>query len=304
MAIATVKTTINGVEHTLAYNETSGKYEGTLTAPGLSSYNQTDHYYNVSVTATDTAGNTAAIDATDAALGASLRLIVKEKVAPTITITSPGAGARLTTNTPTITAQLRDNDSGVDLSTVALTIDSGAAIGQAAAGMTCTPVEGGYDLTYIPQTPLEEGGHTIALAASDNDGNAGQAASVSIVVDTIAPTLNVTAPAQGLTTNQTAGKVVGNTNDATSSPCTVTITVNGVDAGTVALDENGAFAHDVTYSEGENTIVVTSTDTAGKSTTVTRTVNVSTTAPEFISVELVPNPVDCGQTYVIKVSVQ
>ena len=54
---------------------------------------------------------------------------------------------------------------------------------------------------------------------------------------------------------------------------------------------------------GTNTITVVATDSAGKSTTVTRTVTLDTAAPVIKSVTLTPNPVDCGKTFVISVEV-
>ena len=92
--------------------------------------------------------------------------------------------------------------------------------------------------------------------------------------------------------------VSGTTNDATSSP--VKVTVNG-DA--VTVQENGSFSKVVTLTEGENTITVIATDSAGKQTTVVRHVTKDTGAPVFQSIELVPNPVDAGQTYIIRVKV-
>lgn len=59
----------------------------------------------------------------------------------------------------------------------------------------------------------------------------------------------------------------------------------------------------VELEEGENTITVIATDAAGKSTTVTRTVTLDTTAPVIQSVTLAPNPVDAGNTYIITVAV-
>ena len=59
----------------------------------------------------------------------------------------------------------------------------------------------------------------------------------------------------------------------------------------------------VTLTEGENTITVIATDSAGKQTTVVRHVTKDTGAPVFQSIELVPNPVDAGQTYIIRVKV-
>ena len=51
MAIKTVQATINGQTYTLTLNSTSGKYEATVTAPSKSSYNQSGHYYGVTVKA-------------------------------------------------------------------------------------------------------------------------------------------------------------------------------------------------------------------------------------------------------------
>lgn len=304
MAIATVITTINGQEYNLTYNSGADKWEATLTAPSLSSFNQSGGYYDVTVKATDTASNETTVDSTHSTLGSTLRLVVKEKVKPTITITSPGAGGYIINNKPTITFQLRDNDSGIKISTLALKIDSGTTIGNGDTGMTTTPVSGGYDCTYTPATALTDGGHTVTINISDNDDNAATAASRTFTIDTVPPVLNVTSPVDGLETNQSVLTVVGITNDATSSPVEVVIKLNTVSQGAITVDSSGNFSKQIQLIEGENTIEITATDSAGKSSTVTRTVMLQTTAPVITAVEIVPNPADAGQTYVIKVTVQ
>ena len=304
MAITTVKATIDGQEHTLTYSDSSGKWEATLTAPDKSSYNQSGHYYNVSVLAADNAGNTTQVDADTPTIGDSLRLVVKEHVKPTISITSPGEGALLTDNTPEITIQLRDDDSGINIDTLAIKIDSGEAVGNTSPGVVASPVEGGYDVTYTPQSVLSDGAHAITVNVSDNDGNAANQATRNITVDTVAPTLNVTSPAEGLVTNQAALTVSGTTNDATSGPVTVAITLNSADQGAVTVQSNGSFSKAITLAEGDNVIVITATDRAGKSTSVTRNVELNTTAPQITAVEIIPNPADAGATYVIKVTVE
>lgn len=179
MAVKTVQTIINGVTTTLTYNSTSKRYEATITAPSTSSYNNNDgHYYPVTVKATDEAGNTTTKNDTDATLGASLKLQVKEKVAPIITITYPTASALITNNKP----------------------------------------------------------------------NSGSAEAVTVGAD-------------------------------------------------------GSFSKSLTLASGNNTITIVATDSAGKSSTVTRTVTLDTTAPTIKSVTLTPNPVDAGKTYVISVEV-
>ncbi len=301
MAVKTVQTIINGVTTTLTYNSTSKRYEATITAPSTSSYNNNDgHYYPVTVKATDEAGNTTTKNDTDATLGASLKLQVKEKVAPIITITYPTASALITNNKPTITWKVTDDDSGVNSGSIKVTIDTGAAI---TAGIIKTAVTGGYECTYTPTTALADGSHTIKIDVSDNDGNAATQKTVTFKVDTVPPTLSVTAPVAGLITNKAACTVTGTTNDITSSPVTVTIKLNSGSAEAVTVGADGSFSKSLTLASGNNTITIVATDSAGKSSTVTRTVTLDTTAPTIKSVTLTPNPVDAGKTYVISVEV-
>lgn len=94
MAVKTVQAIINGVTTTLTLNSGTGKWEATITAPSTSSYNNNDgHYFPVTIKATDEAGNVTTKNDTDATLGSSLQLHVKEKTAPAITITYPTASA-------------------------------------------------------------------------------------------------------------------------------------------------------------------------------------------------------------------
>lgn len=295
MSVKTVKATINGQEYNLTLNNATGKYEATITAPSKSSFTKAGGYYPVSVTATDDAGNTTTVSSSDTQLGTSLRLVVKEKVAPVIAITYPAASARITNSKPTIKWKVTDDDSGVNTASISLKIDNGTAI---TSGITTTAIAGGYECSYTPSTVLTDGSHTIAFNASDNDGNAAVQKTVTFIIDTVAPTLNVSSPADNSVTNNATCTVSGTTNDSTSSP--VAVTVNGK---AVTVAENGSFTTTVTLSEGSNTITIVATDAAGKSTTVTRKVKLDTGAPAFASVTINPNPVDAGNTYVISVSV-
>lgn len=292
MAVKTVQYIFNGQTYNLTYNSTTKKYEATVTAPSKSSYNQTDHVLGGTIKATDQAGNVTTVDQTHSTLGTSLKLRVKEKVAPVISITAPSSGAYITNTTPTIEFTVTDEDSGVSSETIAVTID-----GTAISSVTKTAITGGYKCTCTPAA-LKDGAHTISVTASDNDGNAASAKTSSFTVDTVQPTLSVTAPAEGLITKKSTVTVTGKTDDATSKP--VTVTVNGT-AVTVGTD--GAFSKDVTLANGSNTITIIAKDKAGKTTTVTRTVTLDTAAPVIKSITLTPNPVDCGKTFVIAVEV-
>lgn len=295
MAIKTVTAIINGNEATLTLNSSTGKYEATITAPSKSSYTLSGHYYPVTIKATDTAGNTTTKDASDSTLGASLRLVVKEKVAPVSTFVNPTAGAYIINNKPTFTWKVTDNDSGVNPDTIGITIDSGSKI---TSGITKTEITNGYQCSYTPSTALSDGSHTVKVDATDFDGNAATQISIQFKIDTVPPTLTLSNPTDGLITNNKSLTVSGTTNDATSSP--VTVKINGTAA---TVSPTGAFSTTVTLTEGSNTITVVATDSAGKSSTVTRKITLNTKAPTISAVTLTPNPVDGGKTFIISATV-
>lgn len=301
MSVKTVKAVVNGQTYNLTYDATSGSYSATITAPSKSSYTvNSGHYYPVQITATDTAGNSKTIDDTDSSLGNSLKLKVKEKTAPVISVTAPTAGALITNNKPAITWKVTDDDSGVNPDTIGITIDSGSKI---TSGITKTAITNGYSCSYTPTTALSDGSHTLKFDASDNDGNAASQVSRTFKIDTVPPTLSVTSPTANMVTNQASITVAGTTNDATSSPVTVTVKLNSGSAQSVSVGSDGSFSKSITLVEGTNTITVVATDGAGKTTTVTRTVTLDTVAPTFNSVTITPNPVDAGQTFIITVKV-
>lgn len=299
MAVKTVQVVINGQTHTLTYNATTKKYEATITAPSTSSYNQNGHYYNVKVKATDEAGNSVTRDATDTTLGSSLQLKVKEKVAPVISITAPSSSAKLTNNKPVINWTVTDADSGVNPSTIKLIIDSQTIT----TGITKTQSGKNYTCSYTPTTALSDGTHTIKVSASDYDGNVATQKSVTFTVNTVPPELSVSAPVDNLVTNQSSLVVKGTTNDVTSSPVTLTIKLNGGTEQTVEVGSDGSFTKTLTLVTGENTIVITAKDGAGKTSTVTKKVVLDQTAPVIQSVTISPNPVNAGATYTISVEV-
>ena len=270
MAVKAVQVVINGQTHTLTYNATTKKYEATITAPSTSSYNQNGHYYNVKVKATDEAGNSVTRDATDTTLGSSLQLKVKEKVAPVISITAPSSSAKLTNNKPVINWTVTDADSGVNPSTIKLIIDSQTIT----TGITKTQSGKNYTCSYTPTTALSDGTHTIKVSASDYDGNVATQKSVTFTVDTVPPELSVSAPVDNLVTNQSSLVVKGTTNDVTSSPVTLTIKLNGGTEQAVEVGSDGSFTKTLTLVTGENTIVITAKDGAGKTSTVTNSGNI------------------------------
>nr|DAS33446.1 MAG TPA: Ig-like domain protein [Caudoviricetes sp.] len=300
MAIKTVKATINGQTYDLTLNSASGKWEATITAPGKTSYNLAGGYYNVSVEATNDAGTKGSADASTVD---GLKLVVKETVAPVITIVSPTAGAYVANSKQPVVFNITDETggSGVDISTLVVKQD-GTAV--AAANITHTAITNGYSVTYTPSAALSDGSHTVTINCKDHDGNAATEKSTTYTVDTVPPTLNVTSPADGLITAASSVTVAGTTNDATSSPVVITISLNGTDQGTVPVGTGGTFSKVVTLKEGSNTIIVKAKDAAGKESSVTRTVTLDTSVPKIKAATITPNPVDTGKTMVISVTIE
>lgn len=297
MSIASVKFTINGQTYDLTYDSSSKAYKATITAPNVTSWNEnSDHKYHGTVVATDDGGNSTTVTVTEFA---TLGLRVLEKVKPTISVTYPTASAYINSATPTFTWEVTDAGSGIDSDTVSIKIDGNTAI---TSGITKAAITNGYKCTYTPASALAEGAHTVYFNVSDNDGNAATQVSTAFTIDTVPPTLNLTTPADGTVTNSSTVTVAGTTNDATSSPVTVKVTVNGGTAQTAEVGAGGAFSINVTVAEGVNTIKVIATDSAGKSTTIERTVTLDTGAPVITAITLTPNPVDAGATYIITVT--
>lgn len=300
MAIKTVKATINGQTYDLTLNSASGKWEATITAPGKTSYNLAGGYYNVSVEATNEAGTKGSADASTVD---GLKLVVKETVAPVITIVSPTAGAYVANSKQPVVFNITDETggSGVDISTLVVKQD-GTAV--ASANITHTAISNGYSVTYTPSAALSDGSHTVTINCKDHDGNAAAEKSTTYTVDTVPPTLNVTSPADGLITAASSVTVAGTTNDATSSPVVITISLNGTDQGTVNVGTGGTFSKVITLKEGSNTIIVKAKDAAGKESSVTRTVTLDTSVPKIKAATITPNPVDTGKTMVISVTIE
>lgn len=293
MAITKVRLNINGV-WTNATKNSAGKWVCSPTAPDTTSKNLSGGYYPVTVEITNDAGTVVTYNAASADIGTSLRLIVRELIKPVISLVSPTDGTLSINNRLPITFKVTDETggSGVDAASVVLTLD-GKAYKQGSVGMEVKAITNGYQFTYTPPAALGDGRHTIKITASDRDGNAA-AVSAAYTVDTAKPQLTVSSPVAGLITNKAALTLKGVTNDAGSSPVTVTATLNGVSVGAVTVGSDGAFSKSLTLKEGSNTIVVTSSDAAGNTTTITRTAKLDTSVPKLSGVTISPNPANAS----------
>lgn len=303
MAITKVRIKIDGTWNNLVQNA-DGKWKGTVTAPASTSYNLSGGAYPVTVEATNDAGTVKTWESTDSVWGSLLKLVVKETIKPSVVLVSPSHGSYVTNNKQPFTFTVTDEagGSGVDLATVKLQIDNGEYDSDS-SGMLYSAITNGYRFVFTPQTALKDGTHTLTVNASDNDGNAADTVNASITVDTVPPMLTVSEPVEGLITNKPNQRVSGITNDNTSSPVNLNVVLNGTNLGTETVGTDGNFVKELVLKEGENTIVITATDAAGKTSTVTRTVKLDTSIPEIKKLTLAPNPASTSASLSITIEV-
>jgi len=121
---------------------------------------------------------------------------------------------------------------------------------------------------FTTTVTLTEGANTLNATVTDAVSNT-TAITRTVNLDTVPPTLTMTAPRDGLFTNTDVVSVTG------STEVTASLTVSGT-LSTVQPD--GSFTAWTLLKRGENIIPVIATDAASNSTTITRTVNYSTPA--------------------------
>ncbi len=192
-----------------------------------------DHLYNLSgpitVTLTVT-GSTGLTDQTTTQIDGS--------APPTISITSPNAGAFVIQNRPPIQINFTD-DEAVDTASLSFT-----ANGQSLA-VSCT-----LDTTFGTCTPTEdlpEGDVTLAVSISDLEGATGNT-SIDFFVDSVPVEVAILSPQNGTITKDSFITVTGSI-----GPTVISLTVNGVDATITG----SSFTASVPLREGSNMLVAT-----------------------------------------------
>ncbi|MBJ6764140.1 hypothetical protein JGU66_25480 [Myxococcaceae bacterium JPH2] len=198
------------------------------------------------VTARDALGNERAV---------TLHFAV-DTVAPTVVLESPSTD--LVTQASEASVVVRANDDG--------------PLGEVRLGGI--PMVRGPDGKYRAVVPLTEGGNAFEVVAFDDAGNS-TALSFQVVRDTVAPALVVAAPLDHAPVTGNSVMVAGTATDLTE----LTVKVGGTP---VVLGEGGAFSTTYVLQSGQTEIVVSATDAAGNTSTVTRSLSVGTAAPTLV----------------------
>lgn len=287
MAVKQAYVMLNGQKTIATYDSATKLWTAETNAPNQSSWSQPNHVFTAEIHAEDTAGNSTVMDSSDTTYGSQLKFRVLEKTKPTVTIVSPTQGSVLGASTQDIKLELLDSGgSGLNMSTVSFKLN-----GKAITNLTWTDGTGGKKTCTYKATGLSDGQNTIELQVSDNDGNTSAKATVTFVISTAAPTLNVTSPANNLITNSNKVMVSGSAAAGSDAVTLAEVTINGTK---VTVGTGGSFQKEVALTEGQNTITIVAKDSLGKTTTVTRTVTLDTKAPVITDVQAELTTVDAG----------
>lgn len=302
MADHIVQVEVNG--ETYNVNLVSGsEYRTTITSPPQTSFNLPGGYYPIKVTAKNEAGTITAKDSTDSQFGQSLRLVVKETIAPVVTITSPTNGSFLADSKTKVifTAVDEAGGSGINLDSLSFDLD-GTKYTASSPEIAYASITNGYQFTFSPDH-LDDGTRTVTASIKDNDGNSSNLAAVAFTISTLPPSLTFTFPLDQSIGAEPSITVTGQTLSSTGHATKLVLYLNGDSLGEVPVGDTGLFSKSITLIEGWNTIKGVATDLAGLETVQTIEHKLNTSIPTFHSIEITPNPVDAGTTMEIYVEV-
>lgn len=180
-------------------------------------------------------------------------------IAPQLEFTSPATGSVLGTSRPTLLLAYSGEE--IVLDSLALTV------GAAPLATACSAQDGQAACTVV--AALADGTHDIAATIADASGNVSEPALVRVTIDTVAPVVTVTSPADGALTNVASARVEG----ALSEAAALTL-----DGAPVAVADR-RFSQAVTLSEGLNAFALRATDEAGNVGTRNVSVQLDTVPP-------------------------
>ena len=220
----------------------------------------TDGAHTVTLRVTDRAGN----------IGTSTLNFTLDTNGPTVTIDAPTANTAVAAGAVVMG---HVTDAGPGVSKLEARVDAGAftTIAVGAGGAYSYPIG-------LASNGSADGAHSVTLRATDSAGNV-QTQSVAFTLDTLAPSVTITAPTSGQTTGSNP-IVAGSASDTGAGIATVKIKVDGGAFTAVAVDASGNFSTATTInSNGAHTVIVRAADKAGNTFDRSVTFTVLTVGP-------------------------
>jgi hypothetical protein len=247
-AITEVTLAINGVSRAIEFSETGSGWEFGTEISLVEGVN------TIVVRASDNATppNTAT---------SGLVTVTRDTSAPNIDLLSPTPGVLINEASLTISGSVDDPN----INTAILTVNSDEET---------IPVQAGaFNWTA---TNLSEGQNAVKVSATDRVGNTGTTDSVTVVLDTEAPQVEITTPENCYRTSNSSLTITGTVRD--DPPIAeASLTLNGNSRPVNVID--GAFNESATLVEGQNTISVSASDGVNVGNSGTITVILDTTSP-------------------------
>ena len=214
--------------------------------------------YYLPINATDNAGNSNT--------SVNITLYVNDTTKPILSENMPSNG---TSNlNPTISINATDKGAGINTSSANMTVNNTPVI--------LASTSSGFTFNFTNKTTATfSHGDTVNVTfnVSDNEGHTNHT-SWMFYIDTAAPTITITSPADEYSTTASSVPITCNVSGTGSPP---TVTVNDVTAEntTIITNFNGTFSAPASLTVGPNTIYANVTDAAGNTNStlinVTRT---------------------------------
>ncbi len=133
-------------------------------------------------------------------------------------------------------------------------------------------------VTSNVQVAVDASGNAVAVWSSNDATRDNIWANRFVAIDTTPPSVTLTTPSEGSTTNRSSVLVSGR------AEMGARVSVNGIDAG---VSPNGSFAMDTPLVNGSNRITVVATDASGN--TATALVNVTYDNPDRLRIQALEN---------------
>jgi RHS repeat-associated protein len=188
-----------------------------------------------------------------------------DRQAPILTVVAPPTGIWTREPQPAIQLEWHDAGVGVDPQTLVAEVAGGAELvlhcDNAADAGLCRPL-----------MPLTDGFWPLDFTIADFAGNRSAPAALDLNVDTVAPSITLVHPVDGLLTNEPSLVVQGSVGEP------ATLWLDGTQLALLPT-EPPTFAHEWRLDEGPNTFTLTAEDRAGNRSEVSAAVVLDTVAP-------------------------
>lgn len=255
--LATLKVLVNGVDRTALFTKTATGATWTPTSATALPQGANQITAQIADSAGNLAGDAAAFNV--------------DSTPPGVIIAAPAAAARFGDANVPIAISYRD-DQAVDPSSLQVRLDGNLL------GLTVNP-----DGATGTATGVADGSHTLVARILDRAGNPGSA-TVTFVVATAVPTIQVTAPPAGAFVSTASPRITVTYSDPDAvAPATFKLRWNGTDITNLftagATEASADLAGRLTFPEGTVTLTAQISNLAGVTGTATSVFTVDTRPP-------------------------